>query len=62
MMSDFFSDLCPPGFRSDTGLSPCVPCAEDFYWTDSTTCTTCGDNSTSGMNAVSSIDGCKGMD
>ena len=49
------------GFYSDTGVSPCLPCDVDTFWTDPQTCTSCGEGKgTAGMKAATSQDMCKG--
>ena len=52
--------MCPPGFISASRLAPCTPCDVDAYWVDSNSYSLCGMGSTVHINAVTSIDGCKG--
>ena len=57
-----FSDQCPPGFYSTTGVAPCMMCDVDTFWTDPQTCTPCGEGKgTAGMHAATSQDMCKGL-
>ena len=53
-----FPDSCPPGFTSVTGYHPCMPCQQDTFWSNSTTCTVC--NGTSFWEGAPDESHCRG--
>ena len=57
--------MCPEPMISvdPNGMFPCLPCGPDSYWTDSTTCTDCADDTvTRGPVGGSYEESCLGMD
>lgn len=58
-----FEDECGPGEYSDTGLSPCLPCAKSTYQNNSmsTSCIQCPTGLTTAFQGSTDVQNCTGM-
>lgn len=51
---------CPPGFTSDNGIYPCMPCPVGTYSVNGTYCESCPADTMGQSNAQSSNESCRG--